>query len=227
MSFDPTAVETITVDSYGTLVDPSAVERVLAEHVEPVQSISDLWRSRSILYTMVRNFTDNYRTFYDVNRDALRFALESHGIDLSSETIEEILSTYHDLDPFDDVRDGLEALTEAGFDVYVLSNGNPEMLESMVESADIEGSITDLISVHEIRTFKPDIDVYRHAAARTGTPIESIAHVAGPTFDVQGAIHAGMQGVWLDRTDGVWDPVGIEPDLIVESVHEFADELDV
>ncbi|SDK80485.1 haloacid dehalogenase type II [Natronorubrum texcoconense] len=225
MSFDPTAVDTITVDSYGTLVDPHSVEATLEEHVDEIRPISTLWRSRSIMYTMVGNFVDDYQPFYEMNRDALRFALESHGVDLTSETIEEILSTYHDLDPFDDVRDGLETLTDAGYDVYVLSNGNPEMLESMVESADIEDVIADAISAHEIRTFKPDADIYRHAAARTGTPIESIAHVAGPTFDVRGAMHAGMQGVWINRDDGPWDPSATEPDLTVETFFDLTDEL--
>ncbi|MFC6836186.1 haloacid dehalogenase type II [Halomarina ordinaria] len=225
MSFDSSAIETVTVDSYGTLVDPSAVETALAEHVDQVESVSDLWRSRSLMYTMVSNFTDAYRPFYDMNRDALRFALESHGVTLPAETVEDVLSTYHDLDPFDDVRGGLEALTDAGYDVYVLSNGNPEMLESMVEAAAIEDVVADLISAHEIRTFKPDVDIYRHAAARTGTPIDAIAHVAGPTFDVQGAMHAGMQGVWIDRDRGPWDPSVERPDLVVETFFEFADEI--
>ncbi len=34
MSLDVDQITTITVDSYGTLVDPSAVEAALAEHVE-------------------------------------------------------------------------------------------------------------------------------------------------------------------------------------------------
>ena len=225
MSFDPTAVDTITVDSYGTVVDPHSVEATLEAHVDEIRPISNLWRSRSIMYTMVGNFVDEYQPFYEMNRDALRFALESHGVDLPSETIDEILSTYHDLDPFEDVRGGLEALTDAGYDVSVLSNGNPEMLESMVESADIEDVIADTISAHEIRTFKPDADIYRHAAARTGTPIESMAHVAGPTFDVRGAMHAGMQGVWINRDNGPWDPSATEPDLIVETFFDLVDDL--
>lgn len=226
MSFDPTAVDTITVDSYGTLVDPDAVERTLEAHVDAVRPISRLWRSRSIMYTMVGNFVDEYQTFYEMNRDALRFALERHGVDLTAETIDEILSTYHDLDPFDDVRDGLEALTDAGYDVFVLSNGNPEMLESMVETAAIEDVVANTISAHEIRRFKPAAEIYRHAADRTETPIESIAHVAGPSFDVQGAMHAGMQGVWINRRDGVWDPFGSEPDLVVETFHDLVDALE-
>jgi 2-haloacid dehalogenase len=227
MSFSPDAVETITVDSYGTLVDPSSVETALAEHVEAVEPVSDLWRSRSLLYTMVANHTDAYRPFYDVNRDALRYALEGYGVDLSAEAVKDVLSTYHDLEPFDDVREGLDSLTDAGYEVYVLSNGNPEMLESMVEAAAIEDAVADLISAHEIRTFKPDVEIYRHAAARTGTPIGAIAHVAGPTFDVQGAMHAGMQGVWLDRGTGPWDPSVAEPDLVVETFANLATILGV
>lgn len=226
MAFEPDRVETITVDSFGTLVDPSAAETALAEHVEEPEPISNLWRSRSLIYTMVGNFVDAYQPFYEMNRDALQFALESHDVDLEEGTIDEVVSVYHELEVFPDVRDGLERLIDA-YDVYVLSNGDPELLESVVDHADIGELIADTISADEIRTFKPDVEIYRYAAGQTGTPIGEIAHVAGPSFDVQGAMHAGMQGVWLDRGRGPWDPFGEEPDLTVETFHEFADELDV
>lgn len=219
------AVDTVTVDSYGTLVDPSAVERTLAAHVDDPEPISNRWRSRSILYTMVGNYTDTYQPFYDMNRHALVYALASHGVELSEETIEDVLSTYHSLDVFPDVRAGLERITGAGYDVYVVSNGNPAMLESMVESAEIGDVIEDTISAHEIRTFKPAPEIYRHAAARTGTPIDRIVHVAGPTFDVQGAMNAGMQGAWLNRGGAPWDGFAADPDLTIESFHALADEL--
>ena len=225
MPFDAGRVETVTVDSYGTLVDPAAAETALTAHVEETEPISNLWRSRSLHYTMVANAVGGYQPFYEMNRDALTYALEAHGVALEASTIEEILSVYHELEVFADVKDGLGRLAEAGYDVYVLSNGNPAMLASMVEHADIGDLLADTISAHEIRTFKPDASLYRHAAARAGTPIDAIAHVSGPSFDVQGAMHAGMQGVWLDRTGGPWDSFGDGPDLTVETVHEFADEL--
>lgn len=225
MSFRPEQVQTVTVDSYGTLVDTSSAETALAAHVDEYKPVSDLWRARSLMYTMVGNFIGSYQSFYEMNRDALRYALESHGIELSSETIDEILSVYHELKPFEDVRGGLQELKSAGYEVYVVSNGNPEMLESMVKHAEIEGIITDTISAHEIQTFKPDADIYRHAAGRTGTPIDAIAHVAGPTFDVLGAMSAGMQGVWINRGDEAWDPFDREPDLTITSFHELVHEL--
>jgi 2-haloacid dehalogenase len=228
MAFDPDAVETITVDSYGTLVDPDAVEDALAAEIDvDPQPVSRLWRSRSLTYTMVGNFIGEYQPFYEMNRDALRFALESHGVDLDEETRDDILSTYHELDVFDDVRDGIERLRAGGYEVYVVSNGNPEMLSSMVDHADIGDLVEDTISAHEVETFKPDREIYRHAAARTGTPIGHIVHVAGPVFDVQGAKAAGMQGAWLNRDGGPYEGFGPAADLEIETFYELADALGV
>ncbi|MFB6108569.1 MAG: haloacid dehalogenase type II [Haloplanus sp.] len=228
MGFEPEVVETITVDSYGTLVDPNAVEEALVAEVDvDPQPISRSWRSRSLMYTMVGNFIGDYQPFYEMNRDALRFALERHGVDIDEETQEEILSTYHELDVFDDVRDGIERLQSGGYEVYVVSNGNPEMLDSMVAHADIDDLIADTISAHEIETFKPDPGIYRHAATRTDTPIENIVHVAGPVFDVQGARSTGMQAIWLDRGDKPYGEFGPRPHLEIETFFELADALGV
>lgn len=160
-----------------------------------------------------------------MNRDALQYALDVHGVDLPPAERDEILSTYHELDVFDDVRGGIERLQDADYEVYVVSNGNPEMLSSMVEHADIDDLVADTISAHEIATFKPDPEIYRHAAGRTGTPIENIVHVAGPVFDVQGAMHAGMQGAWLNRDGSVWGQFGDDPDVELNSFDDLADLL--
>ncbi len=226
MSFDPDRVRTVTFDSYSTLVDVDAAESALADRVSNPEPVSKLWRARSIEYTFVANHLDAYQPFYEMNRDALQYALDAHGVDLSREERDEILAVYHELDVFADVRSGIERLREAGYDCYVVSNGNPEMLASMIDHADIGDLVADTISADEVRTFKPAAEIYRHAAARTGTPIDAIAHVTAGWFDVQGAKHAGMQGVWVDRKGSPWEPFGSDPDLIVESLHELADTLD-
>ncbi|SFS92826.1 haloacid dehalogenase type II [Halostagnicola kamekurae] len=223
MSFDPELVTTITFDSYSTLVDVDAAETALAERVDDPEPISKLWRARSLEYTFVANHVDAYQPFYEMNRDALQYALEAHGVDISADERDQILAVYHELDVFDDVRDGLERLRDAGYDCYVVSNGNPEMLESMVAHADIEAYIEATISADEVRTFKPDAELYRHAAARTGTPIDEIAHVTAGWFDVMGAQNAGMQGVWVDRKGTPWEPFDGEPALTVESFHELVE----
>ncbi|AHG02363.1 haloacid dehalogenase (plasmid) [Halostagnicola larsenii XH-48] len=223
MSFEPDRVTTVTFDSYSTLVDVDAAEKALTNRVDDPDPISKLWRARSLEYTFVANHIDAYQPFYEMNRDALQYALDAHGETLSTDERDEILAVYHELDVFDDVRDGLERLRNAGYDCFVVSNGNPEMLESMVAHADIGAFIESTISAHEVRTFKPDAELYRHAAARTGTPIDEIAHVTAGWFDVMGAQHAGMQGVWVDRKGSPWEPFDGEPALTIESFDELID----
>lgn len=221
MSFDPERVTTVTFDSYSTLVDVDAAERALADRVADPGPVSRLWRSRSLAYTFVANQIDAYQPFYEVNRDALQYALDAHGADVTTAERDEILAVYHELDVFDDVRSGLEALTDAGYDCYVVSNGNPEMLASMVEHADIGDLLEDTVSADEVETFKPAAELYRHAAARTGTPIDEIVHVTAGWFDVLGANHAGMQSAWVDRKSSPWEPFAGDPDLTITDFHEL------
>ncbi|WP_436926053.1 haloacid dehalogenase type II [Halosimplex amylolyticum] len=227
MPFDPERVSTLLFDSYSTLVDVDAAERALAEGVADPEPVSKLWRARSLEYTMVANHIDAYQPFYEMNRDALQYALDATGADLSADERDEILAVYHELDVFDDVRDGLERLRDAGYDCYVLSNGNPEMLDSLVDHADIEDLVVDTISADEVELFKPHADLYRHAAERTGTPVDELAHVTALWFDVMGAQHAGMQGVWVDRKGSPQETFGPEPDLTIETFDELAAALGV
>jgi 2-haloacid dehalogenase len=86
--------------------------------------------------------------------------------------------------------------------------------------------VIDAISADEVEQFKSAAERYRHGAARTGTQIDRMVHVAGPAFDVLGATRAGMQGVWLNREGGPWESfVGVDPALTVDSFHGVADEL--
>ncbi len=227
MSFDPDRVRTITFDSYSTLVDVDAAEAALADRVDDPEPVSKLWRARSLEYTFVANHIDAYQPFYEMNRDALQYALDAYDVDITRNERDEILAVYHELDVFDDVRGGIDRLRDAGYECYVVSNGDPEMLASMVDHADIGDLIEDTISADEIRTFKPDAELYRHAAGRTGTPIDEIAHVTAGWFDVMGARHARMQAVWVDRNGSPWEPFDGEPDLTVETLDEVADALGV
>ncbi|MDS0475468.1 haloacid dehalogenase type II [Natrinema sp. 1APR25-10V2] len=227
MTFDSDRVTTITFDSYSTLVDVEAAIRALADHVDDPGPVSTLWRLRSLEYTLVANHVDAYQPFYEMNRDALQYALDVFDADVTEDERDEILAVYHELDVFDDVRDGIERLRDGGYDCYVVSNGDPDMLSSMVAHADVDDLLEDTISADEIETYKPAADLYRHAAGRTGTPIDEIVHVTAGWYDVMGAKHAGMQGAWVDRKGRPWEPIAGDPDLTIGSFHELADELGV
>ena len=227
-------IDTVTVDSYTTLVDVDAQEDALEEHVDDLAdpaSVSQRWRSKYIEYSVTANDIDEYRPFHELIDLGLRYALEAHGHDVAPDVREAIRRTVYEerLDVFQDVPSGIRRIADAGYDVYVLSNGSPPMLDHLVEAADLDGVVADTISAAEVETYKPDAEIYRHAAARTGTPIDRILHVSGGAMrDVWGAKHAGMRTCWLSRPEkpSPREHLGADPDLEVESFRDLADRFD-
>lgn len=224
-TFDATRVETLLFDSYSTIVSVESVVGTLDKYVEDAEDIADLWRTRSLEYSLVSNYIDEYQPFFDLIGSALQHALDAYDAEVSNKEFDDILNTYHDLEPFDDVREGMKRLSNAGYDLYVLSNGNPEMLRSLVTVADIDPFLEDTISADEIRTYKPDEDLYQYAAERTETELHNLAHVTAPWFDVQGAMHAGIQGVWVNREKEPWTYYNGTPDVTIGSFLDLADIL--
>ncbi|MFB6167621.1 MAG: haloacid dehalogenase type II [Haloferacaceae archaeon] len=228
-------VTAVTVDSYSTLVDVDSQATVLEEEVDGVDAaaadaISETWRTQYLVYSMLANDIDAYRPFRDLIDMGLAYALAVHGYEVDDETRDRIRrEVYHErLDVFDDVRPGVERLVDAGYPVFVLSNGDPGMLDHLVEAAEIGDLVGGAISADEVETYKPNAAIYRHGAARVGAPIDEILHVSGGGMrDVWGAKHAGMKTAWLARPEKTLprESLGPAPDAVVESLGEVADRL--
>lgn len=216
MAVDAGAVETITFDSFTTIVNvEKSTREVLAEYVDDPDPVATLWRFRAVDYRMVSAFTE-YEDYERTTREALEYALAVHGHDLPDDAVDRIAGVFDRLAVYRDVRPGMERLVDRGYDLYVLSNGTPDLLDSMVERAGIDDLIEGTISADGVETFKPDPAIYEYAAARVDTPMDAIAHVATPWYDVYGAMHAGLQSVWLNRNGVPWDRFDGTPDLIVD-----------
>lgn len=80
----PDSISTVTFDSYSTLVDVDAAEKALPRVSTIPQPVSKLWRARSLENTFVANAIDAYQPFYEMNRDALQYALDVYGADIST-----------------------------------------------------------------------------------------------------------------------------------------------
>lgn len=226
-TFDPTAVDAVLFDSYGTLVDTGAAATVLEGVVDAPDAVATAWRENALLFSVVAGDLDEYATYYELHLDGLRDAVRAAGYDLPDEQLRELNRVYHDLAPYDDVRRCFDRLATAGYRPSICSNGDPEMLTSLVETTGIDESVDTVVSADSIRTFKPAAELYDHAATELGVPVDRLAHVTAHWLDVQGAENAGMQGVWLNRGDAAWTAFGGEPSLVVESLDELCACLDV
>jgi 2-haloacid dehalogenase len=68
----------------------------------------------------------------------------------------------------------------------------------------------DIVSVEDIRKFKPAPETYHHLAQKVGKDIhqkeqmEEIFLVSGNPFDVVGGRAVGMNAIWVDRAGTGW-----------------------
>lgn len=88
----------------------------------------------------------------------------------------------------------------------------------------------DVITVEEVRKFKPHPEVYYHLARKVGNGSErehmkNMWLVSGNPFDIVGAKATGMRACWVDRGGARWVDALIEgeegrPDLVVKGLGE-------
>src|ERR671932_706769 len=216
--------DAIGFDIYGTLVDPLEMN----EHLRPIAGekadrMSKIWRDKQIEYTFRRGLMRSYEDFGVCTRQALVFAARTLEVELSEEDQEKLIEEYQNLGPFPGVIPGLEALKAKGHTLVAFSNGVEATARTLVERAGILSHLDGVISVDDLKTFKPDPEVYRYLALRLRSSPYEIWLVSSNTFDVLGAKSAGLKAAWIKRKpDAQLDPWGIEPDLVVTALEALA-----
>ncbi len=220
------AGEALAFDLYGTLVDPGSVRTRLEEHLPgDGQRVAQVWRSKQLEYTFLLTSMQRYEDFSVVTRKSLDFALLAVGCELGDEEREVVVTEYQRLTPFPDVLEGLRRLEAGGRTLAVFSNGTPGMLRPLLDSTGLGKHLPDVVSVDEVRTYKPSPVVYRHLADRLGRPAGEVRLVSSNPFDVIGARRAGLQVAWCRRGQGIFDTLEDPPDVVADGLVALADAL--
>ncbi len=213
---------------YGTLCDTSSVREEISDVLGLTESfgasVDELWRRKQLQYSYQSAQMGEYETFWEITSKALDYSLDFYSIDATSDETERLMKSYDSLDPFSDTLDALNSLSD-GYRLAVLSNGNPEMLERLAENTGIDGYVDDIISADEVSDFKPSPVVYENAADRLDRQIGNCRLVSSNAWDIAGASQAGMATAWVNRKTEPEERVGGEPDLVVESLSDLAEEL--
>lgn len=193
------AVELCVFDAYGTLFDfNSAVARHRAAVGPAADALSEMWRSKQIQYTWLRNGMGAYAPFWQVTGEALDHCLAAHGI--ADATIRErLMGAYQTLEPFPEVPAMLARLHAAGKRLAILSNGDPGMLDPMVAASGLAGHFEAVLSVDPVGVFKPDPRVYRLVEARCGVAPARVCFLSSNCWDAHGAAHFGFATLWVNR----------------------------
>ena len=218
-------MKALAFDAYGTLFDVhSVIEACEREFPGHGSAISVRWRAKQLEYTWLRSLMVQYQDFWRVTEAALEFACRARGLTLNAETKNRLMNEYLHLAPFPEVRETLAAL--AGRKLLILSNGAPQMLATVVESAGLKEMFAHVISVDAVKIYKPSPAVYQLAATRTKLERAAIGFVSANFWDICGAGAFGFKTFWVNRTDAAPDALGYSPDATLASLSELPHLMD-
>jgi 2-haloacid dehalogenase len=165
------------------------------------KALAAMWRSKQLQYTLLRSMMNRYKDFRQVTQDGLVYAAHALRLELTADKRTRLMDAYMTLTAFADVKPGLQQLKAMGLRLAVLSNGEPKMLQSATRSAGIADLLDAVISVDEVKVFKPNPRVYELASTHLSTPKSSVGFVSSNNWDVHGAGAAGLTTFWIQRAE--------------------------
>ncbi|KAI1207544.1 haloacid dehalogenase [Annulohypoxylon truncatum] len=204
----------IAFDLYGTLLSTESIADELAKIYgeDKAKSLAALWRRYQLEYTWRINSMGEYKPFGEITLNALRHAVAEHGLTLAAEDADALMRSYDALHVFPEIPSALKLLEEHGDSVeaYVFSNGTGEMVGNSIKTSPDLGPhasrFRSLITVDEVKCFKPDRRGYDHLLEQIGRrgDTSKVWLVSANPFDVVGSRAAGLNAAFIDRSGKGW-----------------------
>ena len=154
-----------------------------------------------------------------LRRESIRLALYRAGEDplLAEPAFDAFFTARQQVTLFEDALPALEFLA-ARFPLVSISNGNADL-----ERIGLARFFRAAIHAREFGVGKPDPRIFHAAAGAVDTTPEQVLHIGDDvTLDALGAMNAGMQAGWLNRSDALW-PHEQEPHVTLTHLGELRD----
>ncbi|WP_211236964.1 haloacid dehalogenase type II [Aneurinibacillus terranovensis] len=217
-------IKAIIFDAYGTLFDVhTVVDKCEQFFPGKGRKISEIWRQKQLEYTWLRSLMGRYEDFWSVTHDALIFALKELKVDLNEQIHMTLLDQYLRLNPYPEVPNALEKLKNRK--LAILSNGSTDMLNTVVENAGLSHVFTHVISVDELKIYKPFMGVYQLGVAKLWVNKEETLFITSNPWDASGAKTFGFQVCWINRFNKQFDELGVQPNMILKNLDQLVDRL--
>ncbi|WP_110650455.1 haloacid dehalogenase type II [Salinicola peritrichatus] len=214
----------LAFDVYGTLVDTRGVVTSLKSRIgQDAVAFVNRWRDKQYEFAFRRSLMGAYVDFLQIKREALDLVDQERGTRLGEEFKQSLMATYRRLPAFDDVAGALERFRGLGMRCVAFSNDSRQSVEALFDHAGLTASFEDIISVEEVRRFKPDAVVYAHLRQRTHSRPDSTWLISCNRFDIVGARHAGLRAAWIQRDPTtLFEPWGDPPNKMAPDLEALA-----
>ena len=203
-------IKAIIFDAYGTLFDVnSAAEKCRDKIGDKWERFANFWRTTQLEYTWLRSLMNRHKDFWQITEDSLDKSMKIFKINTSMKN--ELLDLYRVLSTFPEVSKTLKILKEKKYKLAILSNGTPSLLKELVSSNNLENIFDDVLSVEEVKTYKPHPNVYSIPIKKYQIEKNQFAYLSANTWDVSAAGNFGFNAVWVNRNKNIFDNLDYKP----------------
>lgn len=159
----------------------------------------ELFFARLLHQGMAMTLAGEAPPFAVVAADMLR---RTSGRDLTDAQVASVIDGFRELPVHPDVAPALRRLAEAGVPAYGFTHGSAEVAGAALGAGGVRDLFVDVMSCAELKQFKPPAAVYHWACDRIATAPARTALVAVHSWDVHGAVSAGLVGAFCERLEG-------------------------
>jgi 2-haloacid dehalogenase len=216
-------IEACVFDAYGTLFDVNSAARTAQDALgEKWKPLAELWRLKQLQYTWLRGLAGHHTDFWQVTGDALDFALSTLKLE-DSALRARLMNLYLTLSAYPEVPGTLKRLKATGMKLAILSNGTPAMLAAAVSNAGITEVFDAILSVEEVKVYKPHPSVYGLACARLDVVASRVCFLSSNGWDAYSAQAFGFRTLWCNRFGQAPERIPETPDAQITTLAELPD----
>lgn len=216
--------DTVLFDINETVLDLSSL-RPKFEAALGSQSVTATWFSMLLHSSTVCALTGartDFATLAGAMLDAIAARL---GVELTDETRADILRSFANLPPHDDIKSALTQLRSAGYRTVAFTNSSLKLVSTQINNAGLVEYFDEIVSVEETGSFKPDPRVYAFVAERIDRPVDGLRLVATHDWDTHGAMSAGMRAAYINRSGAPYHPLYLRPDVYATTMDDVAEQI--
>eukprot|EP01036_Dinobryon_divergens_P026861 gene26861-35553_t len=212
----------IAFDAYGTLFDVYSIEQSVEELFPGHgRAVALMWRDRQVEYTRLVTMSDpnnpngsrHYLPYWELTIRALKYVCKRMELDLTAEFEHYLMDKYSKLIRFEESLHVLKSIKElTGASTAILSNGNTDMLNTVVESNGLKPYLDKVVSVDDARLYKPAPQAYDLLLKEFLVEKEDILFVTSWEWDSMAAKWFGFDVFWVDRLGLPDEEIGEKPD---------------
>jgi 2-haloacid dehalogenase len=214
----------IAFDVNETLLDLRVLDPYF-EELFGAAAVRGQWFAQMLQLSFVGGLTGRYLDFTTAQRAALQMLAARQGVDMSDAAVAEMVERMKSLPPHPEVDVALARLQDTGLTMIALTNSTAEVAAAQLSHAQLRDRFNAVMSADDGRALKPAAAPY-HAVARAFDVLpDRVRLVAAHSWDISGALSAGLKAAFVTRPGMVLSPVGPQPDIVGADLGAVVDQI--